>query len=127
MAFDPDSILDSVKKVLGISFDYTVFDPEITLHINSVLSDLNQVGIGPTDGLAITDNTAVWSDFIGTDLNLNQVKSYISLRVRLLFDPPSSSYVLAAWQQEVAKFEWRLNIHRESTEWTPPDEGVCCG
>jgi hypothetical protein len=90
------SILISTKKILGLAEDYTVWDHDIITHINSAFSTLTQLGVGPTAGFMIDDETAEWSDFIGTDLELNSVKTYIYLRVRLLFDPPTTSYAISA-------------------------------
>lgn len=115
-----DSILNSIKKVLGLEPDYTPFDPDILLHTNSVFSTLNQLGIGPAEGFAIEDDTATWDAFLGSDLRLNSVKTYIYLRVRLLFDPPATSYLIAAMKEQVQELEWRLNVQREGVSWTPP-------
>lgn len=119
-AFDPDSILDSIKKNLGLAWDYTAFDPDVIMHINSVFSDLNQLGIGPVQGFMIEGRDEVWEDYLGNDLNLNSVKSYMYLRVRLLFDPPTNSFGIAMQEKQVEKLEWRLNVNRETTEWTDP-------
>lgn len=117
-----DSILDSVKKVLGIASEYDVFDQDIILHINSVFSTLNQLGIGPTDGFAIDDDVATWTDFIGTNKKLNSVKTYVCLRVRLLFDPPATSFAISAMEKQVQEMEWRLNVVREEEThpWVEP-------
>src|SRR3954467_15187727 len=115
------SILTSTKNVLGIAEDYTVFDLDIITHINTAFSTLTQLGVGPTNGFMIEDADAVWTDFIGDDLQYNAVKSYVFLRVRLLFDPPSTSYVIAAAERQVQELEWRLNVHREETGWVDPD------
>jgi hypothetical protein len=105
-----NSILTSTKKVLGIDEDYTVFDEDIIMHINSVFMTLSQLGVGSSSGFQIEDDEAVWSDFVGADLNLNAVKTYIYLRVRLLFDPPTTSFVLTAMEQQIKELEWRLNV-----------------
>jgi hypothetical protein len=118
------SILISTKKTLGIAEDYTVWDHDIITHINSAFSTLTQLGVGPTAGFMIDDETAEWSDFIGTDLELNSVKTYIYLRVRLLFDPPATSYAISAMKDQVDQLEWRLNVHREETQWVDPDPPV---
>jgi hypothetical protein len=116
------SILTSTKKILGISEDYTVFDLDIITHINTAFSTLTQLGVGPTAGFMIDDASAVWGDFIGiSDLQNNSVKSYVFLRVRQLFDPPSTSYLIAAVDKQIQELEWRLNVHREETEWIDPD------
>lgn len=115
-----ESILDSTKKVLGLDSEYTAFDTDITMHINSVFSTLNQLGIGPPDGFAITGDTETWSAFIGADPRLNAVQTYVYLRVRMLFDPPQSSYLTTAIKEQIQELEWRLNVHREDESWQPP-------
>lgn len=119
-----DSILTSTKKVLGLDEAYTAFDPDILLHINSVFSTLCQLGIGPAGGFAIGDATANWVDFLGTDPRLNSVKTYTYLRVRLLFDPPTTSFVQDSMKRQIDELEWRLNVHRESTAWVNPNDQV---
>lgn len=115
-----DSILDSTKKILGIEADYTAFDVDITTHINSAFSTLTQLGVGPAEGFAIADKNDVWGDFLGDDPRLNSVKSYVYLRVRMLFDPPGTSFLLDALKQQVKEYEWRLNVTREEDGWTDP-------
>ena len=105
-----DSILSSIKKLLGIADEYTVFDSDIIMHINSVFFVLNQLGVGPPDGFSIQDKTAVWDDFIPCGANLEAVKSYVYLKVRLLFDPPQSSALTEAIDRQISEFEWRLNV-----------------
>lgn len=117
-----DSILTSTKKVLGIDDSYTAFDTDIIMHINSVFSTLNQLGLGPAQGFMIEDATAVWDDFLGTNsLKLNSVKTYMYLRVRMLFDPPTTSYLLTAMKEQITEHEWRLNVVREETAWVDPN------
>jgi len=115
-----DKILESVKKALGLSDDYDVFDADITMHINSVFSTLNQLGIGPQQGFMIEDDEVTWETFLGTDIRLNNVKTYTYLRVRLLFDPPTSSFSLEAVKDQIKELEWRINAQREDEEWTEP-------
>ena len=115
------SILNGVKKILGIADDYTAFDEDIIMHINTAFSTLTQLGVGPSEGFMIEDEGAVWGDFIGDDLQFNSVKSYVCLRVRMLFDPPSTSYLITAMENQIRELEWRLNTHREETDWTDPD------
>lgn len=106
-----DSILQSVKKDIGIAPEYTHFDDELILTINSILSVLTQIGAGPKDGFKIEDDSAVWSDFIDaetTDVEL--IKSYVSKRVKLLFDPPNNSFATQALQERMNEFEWRINV-----------------
>ena len=105
-----ESILVSIKKLLGIAEEYTVFDPDLIMHINSVFMILNQLGVGPSEGFRIEDNSATWSDYISDADDLDAVKTYIHLKVKLLFDPPLSTSVMNAMQQSVNELEWRLNV-----------------
>lgn len=119
-----ESILNSTKKMLGIVSDYEVFDLDIIIHINSAFSTLSQLGVGPEEGFMIEDDEAEWSDFVDAGITQNWVKTYLFLRVRLMFDPPSTSYVIAALERQITEQESRLSIHRESTDWTDPDPPV---
>lgn len=105
-----DSILTSIKKLLGIAEEYEHFDADIIMHINSVFSILTQLGVGPSNGFSIEDKEARWHDFIGEDNNIEMVKSYIHLKVKLLFDPSLSSAVMEATNQMIKELEWRLNV-----------------
>ena len=104
-----DSILTSVKKMLGIGEEYNHFDPDIIMHINSTFFTLFELGVGPSTPFRIEDDTAKWSDFI-EDGFADAVKSYMALKVRLLFDPPQSSGVIELMKQQIAEYEWRLNV-----------------
>jgi hypothetical protein len=115
------SILTSTKKILGIDAAYTVFDLDILTHINSAFGTLTQLGVGPPDGFMIEDESANWADFDGGDVGLNPVKTYIWLRVRQLFDPPTTSYLIAAFNDQIKEAEWRLNVYREGTDWVDPE------
>ena len=108
-----DSILNSTKKVLGIAEDYAEFDLDIVLHINSVFSTLRQLGIGPAEGFMIEDDDITWDSFLRGDKRFNAIKTYVYLRVRLLFDPPISSFAVTAMQEQIKELEWRLNVDRE--------------
>jgi hypothetical protein len=109
-----DSILTSIKKLLGISEEETAFDTDIIIHINSVFMILTQMGVGPEEGFVILDEFAQWTDFIPEEgPNLELVKTYMYLKVRLLFDPPASSTVLASMERSISEFEWRLNVKAE--------------
>ena len=114
MGENMDNILSSTKKLLGIPTEETAFDSDIIMHINSVFMILNQLGIGPTNGFTISDDYALWSDFIPDGQNLELVKSYMYMKVRLMFDPPSSSAVLSAMEKSISEFEWRLNVQAET-------------
>ena len=110
-----DSILTSIKKMLGITEDYTHFDTDIVIHINSVFSILTQLGVGPPEGFYIQDNTRICYEYISDPNKIEMVKSYMYLKVRLLFDPPSSSSVIEAFNKQISEFEWRLNVAVETS------------
>lgn len=105
-----ESILTSIKKLLGITEDETHFDQDIITHINSVFSILTQMGVGPVNGFAISDNKSIWSDFIEDDTRLELVKSYVHMKVRLLFDPPASSTILQSINSLISELEWRISV-----------------
>lgn len=105
-----ESILTSIKKLLGIEEEYTQFDNDIIMHINSAFLNLTQLGVGPVEGFLIEDDTATWEDFIGDSNQLQAVKSYMYLKVKLLFDPPLSSSVIESMNRMIAELEWRLNV-----------------
>lgn len=111
-----ESILTSIKKLLGITEDYTHFDQDIIMHINSVFLNLTQIGVGPEQGFFIEDAYAEWSEFIGDSAVLQAVKSYMYLKVRLLFDPPLNSAVLESCNKMIAEYEWRLRLAAEPAE-----------
>ena len=111
-----ESILTSIKKLLGITEEYDQFDPDIIMHINSVFMILTQLGVGPAEGFSIEDDTAVWTDFILDAKKLESVKTYIYLKVKLAFDPPLSSAVIESMNRLINELEWRLNVAAESTE-----------
>jgi hypothetical protein len=117
-----ESILLNVKKILGIAPDYTEFDVDIMTHINSVFSTLTELGIGPVEGFAIKDATDMWADFLEDDLRLNNTKSYMYLRVRLLFDPPMHGYLVTAMQEQIRELEWRINVIREVRDYPLVEE-----
>ena len=104
-----DSILTSVKKMLGIAEEYTHFDADLIMHINSVFMILAQLGVGPSEGFFIEDETATWDEFIQDKKEINSVKSYVGLKVRLLFDPPTSSSQIDNANKLINELEWRLN------------------
>lgn len=110
-----DSILTSIKKLLGIDASYKHFDTDIIMHINSVFFILYQMGVGPETCFRIEDDMSDWDEFIIDDerTDLESVKTYIYLKVKLLFDPPSSSAVLEAMNRMINEFEWRLNFEAE--------------
>lgn len=117
-----DSILDSTKKVLGIPAEHTAFDVDILMHINSTIAILHQLGVGPEAGFVVEDNTATWDEFLGTDPAFNLVKTYVYLKVRLIFDPPPTSFAIAAAERQITEHEFRINVVREGVKypWQSP-------
>lgn len=115
-----DSILDSVKKNLGLDSSYLAFDPDILMYVNSTFSILNQLGVGPEDGFAIEDKDAAWDTFIDSGPNLHLVKTYVYLKVRMLFDPPQTSYLIEALSKQAAEIESRISTNREGVSWVSP-------
>jgi hypothetical protein len=115
------SILNSIKKVLNVGPDDTSFDEDILMHTNSTFAKLQQLGIGPDAGFMIEDDSTEWDTYLGDDLQLNMVKSYMWLCVRLLFDPPQMSHLIESLEHQKNELEWRLNVHREGTEWIDPN------
>lgn len=109
-----DSILISIKKLLGITEEDEHFDSDIVMHINSVFSILTQLGVGPDDGFTITDESSIWNDFIADTAKLNFIKSYVYLKVKLLFDSPLSSAVIDSINRQISELEWRIQVSAES-------------
>lgn len=103
-----DSILLSIKKMLGIEEEYKHFDTDIIIHINTVLGILTQLGVGPNTGYSITDETNTWDEFIEGP-NLEMIRSYVYLKVKLIFDPPMSSISADAIKNSISELEWRIN------------------
>lgn len=115
-----DSILTSIKKMLGLDEEYDAFDTDIIIHINSVLMTLNQLGVGPKEGFSITGKDETWSDFLTPtilaslvepnkkEIFLSSVKTFIYLKVRILFDPPSNSFTIQAFEDQAKEYEWRI-------------------
>ena len=107
------SILDSIKKNLGIVPEYTAFDDQIILDINAAFSTIHQLGFGPDEGFEITGIDEFWSDII-EEPRFNFVKSYVCMKVRVMFDPPTSSYALDALNKQIAEYEWRIKSEIET-------------
>ncbi len=119
-----EKILTSTKKILCITDSYTAFDLDIITHINMAFSNLNQLGIGPIEGFAIDDNGAIWAD-LNLPLNqLSMVRTYVYLKTRMVFDPPSTSFVIDAMQKQIGELEWRLSHFREDLIPLPQPEEV---
>lgn len=110
-----ESILTSIKKSLGIGESYEHFDPDIIMHINTFLMVLIQLGIGPHEGFSISDKSKTWSDFLGEDCNdLEAVKSYVYMKVKLIFDPPSTAALIKSMERSADELEWRLREKAET-------------
>lgn len=115
-----ESILTSIKKMLGIEADDTNFDTDIIIHINTALMDLHQLGVGPTDGYIVQNDLNTWESFLGyapsteSVTRMEGVKTCVYLKVKLLFDPPESSAHIEAIKQQIDRLEWRLNVQAES-------------
>lgn len=105
-----ESILTSIKKMIGITEEYTHFDQDIIMHINSVFMILNQIGVGPDKPYSILDKNNTWNEFMTDENMLHAVKSYIYLKVKMLFDPPSSSSIMESMKRQIDELEWRLNV-----------------
>ena len=110
-----ESILTSIKKLLGIAEEYIEFDADIIMHINTVFGILTQLGVGPPEGFFIEDDSAIWDDYISDDpVQCHMVKTYIHKKVQFLFDPPDRGAVMDALNRSIAELEWRLNVAAES-------------
>ena len=117
-----ESILLSIKKLLGIMPDYTQFDDDIIIHINTAFATLNQLGVGPSEGFMIEDRFAEWQDYT-TSKNLTMIRTYIYLKVRLLFDPPTSSALIESINRTISELEWRIFLEGDpKTEEEPPSD-----
>ncbi|HPT61512.1 MAG TPA: hypothetical protein PLN81_07965 [Bacillota bacterium] len=116
------SILTSTKQILGIAEDYTPFDLDIITHINAALSTAAQLGVGPSSGFFIESDAEDWTDLHLPGTQLSLLKTYVYLRVRMLFDPPSTGYLVTAMENQLEQYEWRLNIFRETAEGPYPEE-----
>lgn len=110
-----DSILTSIKESLGITATYDHFDSVIIMHINTALMILTQIGVGPSEGFVIEDDSSLWTDFISDTTKLEAVRSYVSMKVKLMFDPPASGIVVESMNRNIAELEWRLNVNAESS------------
>jgi len=118
------SILKSTKKILNIGLDDDSFDLDIITHINSAFSVLHDLGVGPQAGFIIEDDLVEWSEYLPGEedlVELYKVKTAVWLRTRLLFDPPTSAFLLDSLKEQLREQEWRLNVSREETEWVDPD------
>jgi len=111
-----NTILNDTKKVLGIEPQYEVFDLDILMHVNAAFATLTQLGVGPAEGVVV-EAEDTWSDLIGDDPRLSPVKTYVYLRVRLLFDPPGTSYLINSLAEQAKQLEWRLNVAAENMDY----------
>jgi hypothetical protein len=90
------------------------------MHINTVFSTLHQLGVGPDEGFAIEDASATWDDYLNGDLRLNNIKTYIYMRVRMIFDPPTTGFLLTSMKEQIQEMEWRISVRREGDEYVDP-------
>lgn len=109
-----ESILNTIKLLLGITPEYKHFDNVIAVHINTVLMTLNQIGVGPEKSKFVTDDSATWEGVLGNIEDVEAVKTYVYLKVRMVFDPPTSSAVMEAMKEQIRELEWRLNVQVEN-------------
>lgn len=122
------SILQSTKKILGIDPTYEAFDLDILTHINTAIATLTQMAVGPSEGFFVEDGDATWADFIGDDPRFSVVRTYVFLKVSILFDPPVVGYLIDAKNNQLKELEWRLNVLREEVnppeDWEPEPEVI---
>jgi hypothetical protein len=119
------SILRSTKKALHVSPDDDSFDLDVVTQINSAFSTLNDLGVGPEDGFIIEDDAPVWEDFLSGDkVQISQIKTFVTLKSRLGFDPPAAGFLLTAIESQIQELVTRISMRRENAEWTPPVEEV---
>lgn len=111
-----ESILETVKKLLGVDMLCDHFNADIIVHINSALMTLTQLGIGPAEGFIVTSDAETWADFLGDSVNMEAVKTYVYQRVRLYFDPPQSQFLASAMENQMRELEWRLNVEAENAK-----------
>ena len=111
---DMDNILQSIKKMLGPSGNYEYFDTDLIIHINTVLFILTQMGVGPAKGFSIKDGSETWENFVSDIEKLEAVKTYVYLKVKLIFDPPQSSIVKSAIDETIKELEFCLNVEADS-------------
>lgn len=110
------TILVDIKKLLGLEENYTPFDTDVMIHINSAFMTLNELGVGPKNGFILLNKEQKWSEFLPEGIQLEGVKTYIYLRVKLLFDPPGNSFLVDAIEKQIKELEWRLNVKAEGGE-----------
>lgn len=109
-----DSILNSIKKLLGGESNSSFFDDDLIIHINSAFTTLSQLGLGPKEGFSISSASDKWSDFIEDVSQHEWIKTYVYLKVKLVFDPPLNSSVIESMKQMISEYEWRLTVRAES-------------
>lgn len=112
-----DSILESIKKLIGPGTEHTFFDADIIMHINSAFFVLSQLGVGPNVPFVISNGSETWSDFMTDEAKFRAVVDYVYLRVRQIFDPPANSFVVSSLKEQQSELEWRLNVMAETPMW----------
>lgn len=116
-----DKILEDIKLDLGLPEDYDIFNPSIRRHINSAFGRAAGLGLGPPQGFRVVTGDETWEEFISDREDMDEVKAFIFLQTKLFFDPPATSFHIAAIEQQINKLEWTLNAKREDAEWTDPN------
>lgn len=114
-----DSIVVTIKRMLGLDDNYTPFDMDVIVHINAALMTLCQIGVGPKEGFEVTDYDQNWDDFLVNKTKLGAVKTYVYMKVKMAFDPPTNSFVMDAMKQQCEEILFRLNVQAESVERMP--------
>lgn len=117
-----DSILNSEKKLLGIDKEYHVFDDDLIIHINTIFGTLHQLGVGPSEQFIIKDENDFWEDFSTEGTLIHEVKTYMYLNLRLLFDPPANSFVYSGMKQQADEYTWRLAVKADEVKGNTGDE-----
>lgn len=116
------SILTSIKKLIGIDEDYTAYDTDVIIHINTVFSSLHQIGVGPKKPFHIENAESTWEEFTGDRLDIESVKTYVYLKVKLVFDPPTTSFVIQSIENQLKELEWRLYVAMDTPTPTGEEE-----
>lgn len=112
-----ESILKTIRKMIGPSVSYDIFDTDLIVHINSAFMTLYELGVGTPQCFRITGETETWDDFIQGDSELEAVISYVYMKVRLVFDPPSTGYLVTSYEKRIQELEWRLNVMKDPGPW----------
>jgi len=113
-----ESILNSVKKIVNVSLEDDSFDQDLIIYTNTILAVLTQMGVGPVEGFVITGEEETWDDFVGDDIRIQLIKTYVGLRVRMMFDPPTNSSAVQAFDNSIQETQWRIYAMTNYGGWT---------